>query len=158
MYFEASHYDEALAEVQLRMENGSKRPWIAFRGQRGIALQEQYKQATEALAKWNAVTSDPSAAAELRHVYEAGDAHRFIRRVLNRRRLRQAKSQYLSPVELASVCAQLGDKEHMFALLEEGYLQRTTDFLWIKDPAYDFLRGDSRYQTLVGKIGLPSPL
>ena len=114
-----------------------------------------YKEAMESWVKWFVVMGDPRSAASLRRAYELGGAHGFVRWHL-KRRLMRAKTQYVPPVELASYYAQLGDKEHTFALLEEGLRQRATDILWIPDdPAYDFLHGDSRYQTIVRNLALP---
>ena len=72
------------------------------------------------------------------------------------RRMQQAKTGYVSPVELASYHGQLGERETTLALLEEGYKQRSPDILYIQtEPAFDFLHSDPRYRALGQRIGLP---
>jgi hypothetical protein len=49
-----------------------------------------------------------------------------------------------------------GDREHTFALIEEGYRQHSPRELFIQsDPAFDFLHADLRYRSLIQKMGLP---
>jgi hypothetical protein len=97
---------------------------------------------------------DPKSAVNLRRAWDRDGARGFVRWQLGRR-LPQSKSIYISPVELASYYAQLGDKERALALLEEGYRQHSTDILWIQgDPAYDFVHADPRFRSIVQKTGV----
>jgi hypothetical protein len=113
-----------------------------------------YKEAVDGWARWHILMGDHQSAANLRRAYEQGGVRGFVRWQLDRRLL-QAQSHYVSPVELASYYAQLGDKEQTLALLEEGYRQRATDTLWIQgDPAYDFVRSDPRFRSIVQKTGV----
>ncbi len=149
MYFGARMFDEALAEIKLRMEAAPNDADLLFNAKETWRCKGNYKEAAEAWAKWHVVTGDPKSAAEIRRAYQLKGAQGFVRWEL-KRRLQQAKSKYVSPVELASFYAQLGDGEHALPLLEEGYRQRSTDVLWIEgDPAFDFLHGESRYQAIV---------
>ncbi|MGB9032734.1 MAG: hypothetical protein WCC27_21605 [Acidobacteriaceae bacterium] len=108
----------------------------------------------EAWAKFHIAIGDPKAAVNLRRAYDQGGARGFVRWQLERR-LMQSKTQYVSPVEIASYYAQLGEKDRTLALLEEGLNQHSTDTLWIQfDPAYDFLHKEPRYRALVQKMGL----
>jgi hypothetical protein len=113
-----------------------------------------YKEAVDVWARWHILTGDPQSAVDLRRAWDRGGASSFVRWQLGRRLL-QSKSHYVSPVELASYYAQLGDKERTLALLEEGYQQHSTDTLWIQgDPAYDFLHSDSRFRSIVQRTGV----
>ena len=106
----------------------------------------------ESWAKWHIVTGDSPSAIALRRAYERGGPRGLLQWQLNRP-LQQAKQRYVSPVELASYYAQLGDRDHTLALLEEGLQQHSTNILWISDdPAYDFLHADSRYQSIVRSL------
>jgi hypothetical protein len=69
---------------------------------------------------------------------------------------RKSKSGYVSPVDLALLYAQLGDREKTLELLERGFREHSPLLLWIQtDPAYDFLHADPRYRSLIQRIGLP---
>jgi tetratricopeptide (TPR) repeat protein len=143
-----------MAEIRLRQEANPNNLDLLGMEMDTLRRVGNYKEAVEAWAKWHILMGDPQSAVDLRLAYEKGGAHGFVRWQLGRRLL-QAKSHYVSPVELASYYAQLGDKEQTLALLEEGYRQRATDTLWIQgDPAYDFLHTDERYRSLIRRIGL----
>jgi TolB-like protein/DNA-binding winged helix-turn-helix (wHTH) protein len=155
LYVPARQFDAALAEIRLRMEADPNNPDLLGMEMDTSRRMGNYKAAVDAWARWHILTGDPQSAANLRHAYDRGGARGFVRWQLDRR-LIQSKSRYVSPVELASYYARLGDKERTLALLEEGYRQRATDALWIqRDPAYDFLHSDPRYRTIVQKTGVP---
>lgn len=156
MYIYARLYDEAMAEIKLRMEAAPNDPDLLYTAADVWRRKGNYKEAMESWARWFTVTGDPQRAADVRRAYERGGWQGFVRWQL-KQRLLEAKTHYLSPVQLASYYAQLGDKEHTLPLLEEGLRQRSTDMLWIQDePAYDFLHEDGRYRALVRKVGLPN--
>ena len=154
LYEYTRQFDATLAEIRLRLEANPNNPDLI-----GLEMEIQrrmgnYKEAVDTWAKWHILMGDPQSAVDLRRAYNRGGARGFVRWQLDRRLL-QAKSHYVSPVELASYYAQLSDKERTLALLEEGYRQRATDTLWIQgDPAYDFLRADPRFRSIVQKTGV----
>jgi TolB-like protein len=155
IYESAKQYDAALADLRLRLEASPNDPDLLGLEMDTWRRKGNYKEAVEAWAKWHIATGDSQSAVNLRRAWDQGGAHGFVRWQLGRR-LMQSKTQYVSPVELAGYYAQLGDRDHTLALLDEGYNQRSTDLLWIQtDPAYDFLHKDPRYRALVQKIGLP---
>jgi TolB-like protein/DNA-binding winged helix-turn-helix (wHTH) protein/Tfp pilus assembly protein PilF len=154
LYEYTRQFDATLAEIRLRLEANPNNPDLI-----GLEMEIQrrmgnYKEAVDTWAKWHILMGDPQSALDLRRAYNRGGARGFVRWQLDRRLL-QAKSHYVSPVELASYYAQLSDKERTLALLEEGYRQRATDTLWIQgDPAYDFLHADPRFRSIVQKTGV----
>jgi TolB-like protein/DNA-binding winged helix-turn-helix (wHTH) protein len=154
LYEYTRQFDATLAEIRLRLEANPNNPDLI-----GLEMEIQrrmgnYKEAVDAWAKWHILMGDPQSAVDLRRAYERGGARGFVRWQLDRR-LIQAKNHYVSPVELASYYAQLGDKERTLTLLEEGYRQRATDTLWIQgDPAYDFVHADPRFRSIVQKTGV----
>src|SRR5215471_14495925 len=83
----------------------------------------------------------------------SGD-HTAARRVLSRLS-ELSKQKYISPYDLAVVCAALGDKDHAFTWLEEAYEQRVPRLTEITDPAFKTLRRDPRFRVLADRIGLP---
>jgi tetratricopeptide (TPR) repeat protein len=68
------------------------------------------------------------------------------------------KPSKLSPgilVNLAGVHATIGQKDKAFEFLEKAYKERDRSLIWIKvDPAFDGLRPDPRFTSLLNRIGL----
>jgi TolB-like protein/DNA-binding winged helix-turn-helix (wHTH) protein len=154
LYEYTRQFDAALAEIRLRLEANPNNSDLLGLEMDTFRRMGNYKEAVDAWAKWHILMGDPQSAVDLRRAYDRGGARGFVRWQLGRRLL-QAKSHYVSPVELASYYAQLGDKERTLALLEEGYRQRATDTLWIRgDPAYDFVDADPRFRSIVQKTGV----
>jgi TolB-like protein/DNA-binding winged helix-turn-helix (wHTH) protein len=153
MYFTARRFDEALAEVHLRLEAMPNNGDLLFTLAEIWRRKGNYKESVDAWAKASIAGGDPQSAASARRAYQQGGARGFVRWELRRREL-QAKSQYISPVELAGYHAQLGERNPTLALLEEGYRQRATDMLWVEnDPAFDFLNADSRFRSILRRVG-----
>jgi TolB-like protein len=142
LYVYTRQFDAALKEIRLRLEANPNNLDLLGLEMDTLRRMGNYKEAVDTWARWHILTGDPQSAVNLRRAWDRGGARGFVRWQLGRRLL-QSKSHYVSPVELASYYAQLGDKERTLALLEEGYRQRATDTLWIQgDPAYDFLHAD----------------
>ena len=155
IYEGARQFDAALAEIRLRLEANPNNLDLLGTEMDTLRRMGNYKEAVDVWARWHILMGDPQSAASLRRAWDRNGARGFVRWQLGRRLL-QSKSIYISPVELASYYAQLGDKERTLALLEEGYRQHSTDTLWIQeDPAYDFLHADPRFRSIVLKTGVP---
>lgn len=155
IYAGARQYDAALAEIDLRLQASPNNPHLIWMTMDVWRRKGNYSKAAGAWEKWHILTGDPQAAASLRRAYERGGARGFIRWQLGRR-TQQAKTQYVSPIELASYYAQLGEKEPTLSLVEQGYRWHSTDTLWIQmDPAFDFLHNDPRFRTVVRNTGVP---
>jgi len=68
----------------------------------------------------------------------------------------QAKRIYIDPVEIARNYALLGEKDRAFGWLEKAYGEKTGGLPYIKpSPAFDSLRSDPRYASLLKRMGLP---
>jgi len=72
-------------------------------------------------------------------------------------RLQQRKTGYVSPYQIATLYAELGDKDKAFQWLETAYQERDGQgMIALKtDFAMDPLRSDPRFAALVKKMGLP---
>ena len=58
---------------------------------------------------------------------------------------------------MAVIYAGLGDRERVLSSLESAYSERSHWLVWLKrDPRWNEVRDDMRFQKLVQKIGLPS--
>jgi TolB-like protein/tRNA A-37 threonylcarbamoyl transferase component Bud32/Tfp pilus assembly protein PilF len=67
-----------------------------------------------------------------------------------------ARERYVSPLELARLHAQLGDRAQAFALLSEALAERSPMLVLLKaDRAWDRIRDDPRFARLVAAVGIP---
>ena len=58
---------------------------------------------------------------------------------------------------IAVIYAGLGDREAVFAHLGASYREREHWLLWLRrDPRWNAVRTDPRFESLVRKVGLPS--
>jgi hypothetical protein len=71
-------------------------------------------------------------------------------------RLAQRKTGYSSAYLIATLYAELGDKDQAFRWLNTAYQERDLYLLGLKsDFVLDPLRSDPRFAELVRKVGLP---
>ena len=70
---------------------------------------------------------------------------------------RLRKTEYITAVSLAIICAGLGERDEALSWLEKGYEDRAFQMQMLQlDPRLDSLRDDPRFKELVRKVGLPS--
>jgi TolB-like protein/Tfp pilus assembly protein PilF len=86
--------------------------------------------------------------------------HEFGARGYWRARLAQlsdrAKRQYVSPVDLASCYARLGEKEQVVQWLQKAQEERSAGLVNLNvSPEFDSVRSDPRYRDLMRRVGLP---
>jgi hypothetical protein len=68
----------------------------------------------------------------------------------------QRKTGYSSPYEIASMYAELGDKEEAFRWLNTAYQERDAGLLQLRtDYSLDPIRSEPRFAELLRKVGLP---
>ena len=159
----ASHYEmrdfEALLDEGRRLVLSDPKEWTGHAnlaaGYEGtgklLEATFEYQKAVE-LSDGN-----PDAAAWLAHAYASIGKRAQAQRIL--RDLEQkSKSSYVSPYTLATIYANLGDKDKAFELLERAYRERALDITFhIKaDLRIDSLRSDPRFQDLLRRIGYPA--
>jgi TolB-like protein len=155
IYACARQYDAAIADGQLRLKAYPNDTSLLFYMFDTYRRKGMYKESVEMWTRSHEIIGEPQAAVESKRAYDNRGYRGFLRWAIEHR-MQQAKRTYVSPVELASYHAQLGDRDATFELLEEGYKQRAPDILWIQtDPAFDFLHSDPRYRSLVQRVGLP---
>jgi eukaryotic-like serine/threonine-protein kinase len=67
-----------------------------------------------------------------------------------------AKERYISPLDLARLQAQVGEREKALASLEEAFAERSAGLVFLKvDRAWDRIRDDPRFAALVRRVGIP---
>ena len=97
-------------------------------------------------------------------MYKAGLGHAYARagRINDARKLLEELSElsnrrYVSGLDLASIYAGLGEKDHAFSSLKKAFEQHDPRLIiWLKHhPEFDTLRSDPRFEELLRRTGLP---
>jgi tetratricopeptide (TPR) repeat protein len=93
--------------------------------------------------------------ASLGHAYAVAGDQPAAREVLGTL-LARAKSEYVSPYEIAVIHAGLGDKDRAFEWLEKAFADRSTFLVYFRmDPRIWSLRDDPRFQDLLARMNFP---
>jgi len=151
---EARQYDAALTEAREKLEAdpGIDMYYLIALAYRGKDMPREWAQAYE---KQLQVGGDPASAAAVQRAFQRGGRKAIIHWQLDRLQ-GKSKTSYVSPVDLALLYAQLGDREKTLSFLEQGFREHSPLLLWIQlDPAYDFLHADERYRSIIKRVGLP---
>ena len=151
----ARRYDEALTEIGRRLESNPTDPILYGVLSKTYSAKGMEAESAQAYSKELELSGEGAAAEEVRHVFATGGREALLRWQLAR--LRQSASrEYVSPVELARVQAELHQPEEALSLLEEALAHRSPLLLWIEtEPAFDVLHETARYRAIVRGLGLP---
>ena len=98
--------------------------------------------------------SPPETAAQTRKIFAESGIRGVWQFRLNQM-LERAKTDYVSPADIALVYARLNDKDQSFAWLEKGMEERSILFNYlVADPRFDNLRSDPRLADFLRRVGL----
>jgi TolB-like protein/DNA-binding winged helix-turn-helix (wHTH) protein len=151
----ARQYDAALTDALQRQDstpNDWSLHWILYVTYRCKGMS---REATGELEKMLALQGDEASVAIVRRAFQQGGYKNVVRWQVSDLK-KKSSSQYVSPVDLSLLYAQLGDREKTLSLLEQGYREHSPILLWVQnDPAYDFLHSDERYRSIIKRVGLP---
>ncbi len=128
-YVEHIHLARALIEKRIYQEAGDEL-------RRALALNPQYTQRSW-LAYYYAVSGQPIEARKVLHELD-----------------QLAAQEWVSPITLARIHVGLGENDRAFALLRKAYEEHSDHLLNLLDPAFDPLRADPRFATLLRGVGL----
>ena len=154
-YMDVRQYAAAVSEARIRLETYPGDPGLHDVLGDAYRRQGLWQEAVREWATSSELSGDKKSAEDLRRHFHGGDTKAMVRWQLSDLK-KKSVSQYVSPVFLALLHAELGQREETLSLLEEGYRQHSPQLLWIQcDPAYDFLHEDERYRSIIRKVGLP---
>ncbi len=151
----AGEYERARAHTVSILERSPDclHAWYA-RGFAEIGLRE-YGAAVTSFEKAVALSADPFSLAYLSHALGRAGQTDQARAILNDLRARRA-SEDLEEVIFALAYMGLGERDAAFASLEKSYAERDGRLFWLQVvPCFDCLRGDSRFEDLARRLGLP---
>ena len=156
IYWTLRQYDAALGEARQRLES---RPHDASTL---AILADTYRckgMPAEAAQAWEdslIAAGNRADASSVRREFARGGYRAVLLWNLTDLKRQQLK-HYVSPVDIALQYAQLGMREQTLSELEEAYRQHSPELMELQyDQAYDFLRSDERYRSLIKRIGLPT--
>jgi DNA-binding winged helix-turn-helix (wHTH) protein/TolB-like protein/Tfp pilus assembly protein PilF len=116
-------------------------------------MRGQLKQAVQELQTARALNPDSTgtiATLAAAHALSGNraEAERLLADLVARR-----SKQYVSPLDIATVLHALGHKDEVFKWLDKAYDDQSELLIVLdRDPAYDDLRGDPRFQAIVRKV------
>jgi tetratricopeptide (TPR) repeat protein len=155
-YYNARRYAEAIAQSQktLELDSTSHRAhyWL------GLSYEQLSRPADAIRELEKAVTASPGSLYEgaLGHAYAVAGQRAKALRVLGGLQT-HSDSSYVSPFDIATIYAGLGDRTKMFEYLEKAYQERVPYLVYVVvDPHFDALHDDPRFRDLVRRIGLPA--
>ncbi|MGA2833071.1 MAG: winged helix-turn-helix domain-containing protein [Terracidiphilus sp.] len=154
-YLLARQYDAALTDARQRLESAPGNADLHWILSETYRCKGMHKESVQELEKLLSLRGEVASATRAQRDFERGGYRAVVRGQINDLN-RVPSSTYVSPVELALLYAQLGDRERTMELLEQGLREHSPLLLWIQsDPAYDFLHADGRYRSIIRQIGLP---
>ncbi len=149
--------DEALHSVKLALEMNSKAPLAYFWLGRIYTSQGRNEEALAAFKNLGPLRTFTPGMSALGFFYGQSGRTQEAQGILAEFDDLARRGRYASSYAIAVVHAGLGDRERAFAALDAAYRERSHWLLWLKrDPRWDGIRADPRFQALVRKVGLPS--
>jgi tetratricopeptide (TPR) repeat protein len=158
IYSFARRYDDAIAVCQkLAYENSTFAEVhdclrIAYRGKR---MYREFIEENKIFGELTGDSNESEFAASLEQGFRSGGWKGAVTKGIEVRQA-QRKRGYSSAFEIATLYAELGDKDQAFRWLNTAYQERAPEMEGLKtDFTLDPLRSDIRFAELVRKVGLP---
>ncbi|MEO5740424.1 MAG: protein kinase [Vicinamibacterales bacterium] len=149
--------EEALRSVRLALEMNPKFAPAYFWLGRIYTSEGRYQEAETALQNIGPLRTWTPAMAVLGYLYGKSGRLNEARAMLKEFEDLPRSDRYASGYAIAVVYAGLGDAERAFAFLDAAYRERSHWLVWLRrDPRWNDMRADVRFQSLVEKIRLPS--
>ncbi len=152
--FFAREYDRSLAEAEMRLRDFPESKDLLDFAAAGTHRKGLDSEAAGFLARLYSPAGDSRPNQAVLQSFRSGGYPGVAKWRIGELRS-QAKNHYVSPTHLAHLYAELGDREQAFSLLEQALRIRDPILLFIDtDPAYAAFHLDSRYRSLIQRIGL----
>lgn len=120
-----------------------------------VCLSQYDKAADECLKAQSLSGGSIYPTAFLAYVYGMAGKKEDARNLLNQL-LERSNKEYISSYHIALIYSGLGEIDHALEWLEKAYDERDNWMVWLNIyPVFDNLRNDSRFISIVKKVGLP---
>lgn len=148
-------FDAAVNELRLRAEAQPHDGGVLAGLAQAYWLKGMWKESQQEFEKDLRLNGDQKGAEAAHKAFEHGGEEAVEQWAVNDLNAR-ARKKYISPFDMASQYAYLGQKEETLRFLEEAYRVRSPWIVFLQnEPIFDFLHSDERYRTIVKKMGLP---
>jgi TolB-like protein/DNA-binding winged helix-turn-helix (wHTH) protein len=156
LYILLRQYDAAINDLRLREDADPKEPWLPRYLAKAYWLKGMWAESEQELEKAHRLDGDEAMASAEHRAFGRGGEKAVEQLGVDVIRAR-ARTQYVSPYDIAERYSYLGDKEQAMNFLEAAYRERAPWLVMLqKEPIFDFLHSEPRYRALVARIGLPS--
>jgi TolB-like protein/DNA-binding winged helix-turn-helix (wHTH) protein len=146
--------DAAIAELKQRAASHQQNFWLEMELAKAYWCKGMKKESAMHMKQGFIIMGDNASANAIEQAWDSGGAKAVATWELNQD-LKEARTQYVSPITLAFDYAALERKEETLRTLEDAYRERSSWLTFLqKEPAFDFLHADPRYRALVKRIGL----
>ena len=153
-FYFARQYEHAIEQYRRAIGVEPKLYWSRLMLGWAYEQQGKYSDAIAELNQAYRLNDGPQVLASLGHAFAVSGQRIEAQKALTDLQ-ETAKRRYVSPYDLATIYAGLGEKEQALASLEKAYEDRSGWLaLWLKvDPKFDILRSDPRFHDLLRRIG-----
>ncbi len=153
-YVLSHRYDDAIRELKTQAAV-QRTQSVQFRLSSAYRFKGDFKDAAEQLESGFLTAGDKGSADSVRYAFERG-GDTAVQEWLLRQDLNKKAKKYVSSLNLAYDYARLARREETLSALEDAFRERAPGLVFLqKEPDFDFLHSDPRYEALVKKIGLP---
>ena len=148
----ARRYDEAIEQIKRTLELEASFGSALACLERAYTLSGRPREALDTLLKETGDTAGISARDD-----DPAQIMKALYRKRLERRLESMKKVRISSYSMATTCASAGDREQTFTWLERAFRERDPMLVQARtDPAFDALRSDPRFVTVIERIGFES--
>lgn len=155
VYLRARRYDDAITQIERTLEIEPEFASAQACLERAYRLKGMNKEAVDSARK--SMIRSGATPRDLAAL-DKGDSKDAMRSVLQWRLKKaeeSARNSRISPYRFAAQHAELGEVDSAFEWLERAFNERDSELVSLKvDPAFDSVRSDSRYASLLHRIGL----
>ncbi len=155
-FYFAHQSEQSIEQYRRAIGVEPKSRWSHLSLGQAYAQQSKFSEAIAELNQARLLNDNPLILASLGHTYavsgQVTEAQKIIAELQE-----IAGQRYVSPYDVATIYAGLGEKEQALMSLEKAYEDRSGNLaLYLKvDPKFDSLRDDPRFRTLLRRVGLP---
>ena len=153
-YIQTRQIDSAISELQMRSK--AQPNVVGFFNLSGAYwLKGMWKESQQNLEEGLRLIGGPKAVAPAHHAFEAG-GERAVEEWGVKDITTRARKGYVSPFDIATRYACLGEKEKTLRYLEDALREHSAWLVFVQnEPLFDFLHSDERYRAIVKKMRLP---
>ena len=154
-FYFARQYDQAIEQYRRAVSVAPKMYWSRLMLGYAYVQQGKFNEALVELQQARRLNDSTQPLAALGYAYAAAGQRAEAQQVLTELQT-LAQRKYVSPYDVATIYAGLGEKEQALDWLEKAYADRCGWLAWWLqvDPKFDGLRADERFAALLRRMGL----